>query len=154
MYLPLKNCTLFTYLIHENKSVGKERSSRHFRETFNWLYISPRFLLKYVLFLSQPAQLQTTTLCYINTLGPDQKRRTADSFAVNKPSVSPKKWSSRLVNFTAVDSCWQLLTDHWLVCGGDARDNKSLRCCLRSDKLVNCHMFENSTLSIFKLQRV
>ena len=32
---------------------------------------------------------------------------------------------------------------------------KSLRCCLRSDKLVNCHMFENSIQrSIFKLSRV
>ena len=32
---------------------------------------------------------------------------------------------------------------------------KSLRCCLRSDKLVNSAMFENSThRSIFKLSRV
>ena len=45
------------------------------------------------------------TLRYNKGLGPDEKRRTADSFVViNKPSVSPETdRSNRLVNFTAVD---------------------------------------------------
>ena len=63
------------------------------------------FLLKSVTFFSQPARLQTTTLCYSNGLGPDEKRRTADSFVVNKPSVSPE--------ITAVD---RSSTGRWWRC--------------------------------------
>ena len=97
----------------------ERRSSGHFRETFNWIYIGPLFLLKSVLFLSKPAQLQTTTLCYDNRFGPDEKRRNADSFVINKPPSAQK-------NGVTDWSILQLLTDHWLVCGGDASDNNTV----------------------------
>ena len=103
----------FSHISFRKINRQERRSSGHFRKTFNWLHISPPFLLKSVLFLTQPAQLQTTTVCYINRFGPDQKRRTADSFVVNKPSVSPKKRSNRLVNFKAVD---RSLTSLWWRC--------------------------------------
>ena len=42
-------------------------------------------------------------LCYNTGLGQDEKRQTADSFVVNKLSLSAQKWSNPLVNFKAVD---------------------------------------------------
>ena len=62
------------------------------------------YSLESIWFLSQPARLQTTTLRYNKGLGPDEKRRTADSFIVNKPSVSPEK-ESPIGQFY---SCWQI----------------------------------------------
>ena len=50
--------------------------------------------------LSQQVILQSTMLCYNNGLGPEEKRRTADSFVL---IPSAQKQSNRLVNFTAVD---------------------------------------------------
>ena len=51
---------------------------------------------------------KATTLCYNNGLGRDDKRRTVDSFVVNKTLRQPR---NRVTNW----SIFQLLTDHWLV---------------------------------------